>query len=303
MERALGYLASCQLPSGAINDVVANPLAALATAHPSRRLAFRLKCGADLWHTTQAILAFSAAGRSNARAEAFVTGHISGQGELSYWSGHPSLCVETCAAAWHALPSQRKRLAATLVRHALPGGRWPNFILPGPGGYDSYLVGPSVTAWAIGALGARDPRSARGRAYLRETLGPDGLWQAHPAFYATPYYPAHLAVAHVGDQRDRVVQATLRQQSASGGWGFADFGERASALPTALAMRTLVAAGTRTTRCRRALGRATAWLLAGQSASGAFRLAPAPAALFYAGDVYVTCVAISALLSVEKALL
>lgn len=305
VERALTYLLSCQLPSGAINDVIADPLAAMATVRPSRRLAFRLKGGADVWHTTQAILAFSAAGKSIGTAEHFVRSRISRRGELSYWSGHPSLCIETCAATWHALPDLRDQLTATLVRHALPGGRWPNFILPGRGGYDSYLAGPSVTAWAIGALGARHPLAIQGRAYLRETLGDarSGLWQAHPAFYATPYYPAHLAVAHVDDRRAQVLRATLHQQEPEGGWSFADCEHRPSALPTAFAMRTVVAAGIGTNQSSRALRRAARWLLASQAASGAFRLAPAPAALFYAGDVYATCAAISALLSVEKALL
>lgn len=303
VERALSYLLGCQLPSGAINDVIANPLAAMANPRPSRRLAFRLKGGADLWHTTQAILVFSAAGKANPAAEHFVASHISKRGELSYWSGHPSLCIETCAAAWHALPDRRARLAKTLARHALPGGRWPNFILPGRGGYDSYLAGPSVTAWAMGALGARDPLFAQGRAHLRETLGPDGLWHAHPAFYATPYYPAHLAVAHLADQRARVVEATLRQQGPAGGWSFIDLPGRPSALPTAFAMRTLVAAGIRTAQSMRSLERAARWLLASQARNGAFRLSPAPAALFYAGDVYTTCVATTALLSVEKAIL
>lgn len=302
MERALGYLESCQLPSGAINDSIANPLAALATPRPSRRLAFRLKAGADIWHTTQAILAFCAAGQSNTAAERFVKGRISERGELSYWSGHPSLCVETCAAAWHALPSLRAPLAATVVRHALPGGRWPNFILPGRGGYDAYLAGPSVTAWAIGTLAHRHPLSVPGRAHLRETLGADGLWQAHPAFYATPYYPAHLAVAHVGDERAAVVRATLRQQTRAGGWCFPGFEGRPSALPTAFAMHTLCAARIETPRCSRALGRGAEWLLASQSDRGAFRLAPAPTALFYAGDVYATCVSVTALLAAEKAL-
>ena len=302
VERAVAYLLTCQLPSGAINDVLANPLAALATKRLSRRMAFRLKGGADLWHTVQAILALSAAGKSNAAAEHFVSSRISRQGELSYWSGHPSLCIETCSAAWHALPSHRAHLAATLARHALPGGRWPNFILPGRGGYDSYLAGPSVTAWAIGVLGARHPLAAQGRAHLLETLAPDGLWHAHPAFYATSYYPAHLAVGHLGDERRMVVRATLRQQGPAGGWSFAEFGDRPSALPTAFAMRTIVAAGVRTPQCRRSLRRATRWLLTSQSASGAFRLAPAPAALFYAGDGYATCVAILSLVSVEQAL-
>jgi hypothetical protein len=303
VDRAIAYLLTCQLPSGAINDVIAHPLAALAKVRPSRRLAFRLKGGADIWHTTQAILAFSAAGRSNSAAERFVRSRVSRRGELSYWSGHPSLCIETCSAAWHALPSQRRRLASTLVRHALPGGRWPNFILPGQGGYDSYLAGPSVTAWALGALGASHPLATEARTYLRETVAPDGLWRAHPAFYATPYYPAHLAVAHVGQKRGAVVRATLGQQSTTGGWGFAGFADRPSPLPTGLAIRTLIAAGVNTPRCKRSLRRAVRWLLSSQSANGAFHLAPAPAVLFYAGDVYATCVAISALILVEEALL
>jgi hypothetical protein len=301
-DRALAYLLTCQLPSGAINDVIANPLAALGSSRPSRRIAFRLKGGADLWHTTQAILAFSAAGRSNAAAEHFVSSRISRRGELSYWSGHPSLCVETCSAAWHALPNQRDHLAATLVRHALPGGRWPNFILPGRGGYDSYLAGPSVTAWALGVLGTSHHLAAAGRAYLRETLSPEGLWHPHPAFYATPYYPAHLAVAHVGDARRRVVKATVRQQGPDGGWSFSGFADRPSPLPTALAMRTITAAHARTARSIRSLRLAGRWLLKAQSANGAFRLAPAPASLFYAGDIYATCIAITALLSAEREL-
>ncbi len=300
--RALAFLADCQLPCGAVNDPVADPLAALAARRPSRRQAFRLRNGADIWHTTQAVLAFRAAGNPNRAAEAFVRSKLTGRGELSYWSAHPSLCIETCSAAFQALPRLRGILRKTLVRHALPGGRWPNFLLPGKGGYDAYGTGPSVTAWALSALGADHPLAAAGRDYLERTRAGDGLWAPHPAFYATPFYPAHLAVGLVRD-RGPVALATMRWQLASGGWGF-EQGEssRPSVLPSALALSTLVASGRRTPACRRALDRGSRWLLSAQDTHGAFPLGRAPSVLFYAGDVYATCVSVLALLRAREAL-
>jgi len=46
--------------------------------------------------------------------------------------------------------------------------------------------------------------------------------------------------------------------------------------------------------------RGTGWLLANQTRTGAFSLSPAPAVLFYAGDVYATCVAAMALAGVGE---
>lgn len=296
------FLLACQLPSGAINDPVADPLAALARPHPSRRLAFRLANGADVWHTVNGLLALHATGRSNAAAERFVQGALTGQGELSYWSAHPSLCIETCSAAAHALPRLRPMLVRAIERHALPGGRWPNFLLPDDGGYDSYATGPSVTAWALSVLGRRHPRAAAGRAYLQATLSPEGAWKSHAGFYATPYYPAHLAVAQIAHP-ERVVRATLRAQHASGGWGYGDGDSaRPSALPTALAMLTILAGGAPSTKAKQAVLRGKRWLLERQARRGAFPIAPAPAVLFYAGDVYATCVSVQALVRAHEVL-
>jgi hypothetical protein len=297
MERAAEFLLACQFPSGAINDGIPDPLAALTAARPSRRLHFRLRGGADIWHTTNAIASLRRAGRSNRAAERFVRSKLSASGELSYWSAFPGLCIETCSAVFQALPSERARLRATIVRHALPGGRWPNAIVPAAGGYDVYRTGPSVTAWALGTLGRDQSSLARaGRSYLEETRSEDGLWRAHPAFYATPFYPAHLAIRFMPSQtvRTAIVSATLARQTESGGWGFSADG-KPSALPTALALSTLVSGGVRTTTTVRAVKRAVGWLVRNQSRKGAFRLSPAPAVVFYAGDVYATCVALAAL--------
>lgn len=258
--------------------------------------------GADIWHTVNALRALAAAGRWNRAAEAFVHAQVTANGELSYWSSHPSLCIETCAAAFQALPSLRTRLRRAVERHALPGGRWPNFILPGRGGYDSYLTGPSVTGWALAVLARSHPLAVRGRAYLADTLTPGGLWRAQGGFYATPFYPAHVALPHVDDPRP-VLNATLHGQDGSGGWAFdPEQGGPPSALPTALALVTLLAEPSPGSRVRRAARSAVAWLLAGQKASGAFSAAPAPTVLFYAGDVYATSVAVMALMRAEEAL-
>ena len=304
MERAAEFLLACQFPSGAINDRIPDPLAALTAARPSRRLHFRLKGGADIWHTTNAIAALGRTGRSNGAAERFVRSKLSASGELSYWSAHPSLCIETCSAAYQALPSERARLRATIVRHALPGGRWSTSLMPTADGYDAYLAGPSVTAWALGTLGREHGSLARaGRSYLASTLGEEGLWRAHPAFYATSLYPAHLAIRFLSaqDLRDAVFAATLRRQTESGGWAFLA-GGKPSALPTALAVSTLVAGGVRTTVGVRAVKRGAGWLLANQTRTGAFSLSPAPAVLFYAGDVYATCAATMALAGATEVL-
>jgi hypothetical protein len=300
LEGAVAYLLECQLPSGAINDPVDDPLAALA--RPTRRLAFRLANGADIWHTVNALLALQAVAQVNEAAARFVRGKLTRQGALSYWSAHPSLCIETCAATAHALPGLRARLARTIERHALPGGRWPNFLLPGVGGYDAYATGPSVTAWALSILGQGHRLAPSGRAYLRETMSDQGLWRSHGAFYATPYYPAHLAVACMAD-RQRVVRAVLRRQRDDGGWGFGDDGSApASALPTGFAMLTLAAGGAASDAVRRALERARRWLLGRQDPRGGFAIAPVPRALFYAGNVYATCVAIRALVRADEVL-
>jgi len=302
LERAAEFLLACQFPSGAINDRIPDPLGALTAGRPSRRLHFRLRGGADIWHTTSAIAALGRAGRSNPAAERFVRSKLSDTGELSYWSAYPSLCIETCSAAYQALPSERARLREAIVRHALPGGRWSTSLAPATDGYDAYLAGPSVTAWALGTLDRKHHGLAKaGRGYLATTLGEEGLWRAHPAFYATAFYPAHLAIRYLPSKplRDAVVAATLRQQTERGGWAFS-VGGKPSALPTALALSTLLAGGARTTGAVRAVKRGTGWLLANQTRTGAFSLSPAPAVLFYAGDVYATCVAAMALAGVGE---
>ena len=304
LEHAADFLLTCQFPSGAINDRVANPLATLTASRLSRQLRFQLEGGADIWHTTNAILALARVGRVNAAAERFVRSRISVAGELSYWNAYPSLCIETCSAAFAALPSESARLRQTIVRHALPGGRWATSMVPAPGGYDAYLAGPSVTAWALGCLGREHGKLVRaGRHYLGKTRGKDGLWHAHPAFYATTFYPTHLAIRFVTSRtvREEIVAATLARQRESGGWGFTTEG-KPSALPTALAALTVLGSGIRTTALLRALKRAIGWLLLEQTRIGSFRLLPAPSVLFYAGDVYATSVAMMALGGAAKVL-
>jgi hypothetical protein len=249
--------------------------------------------GADIWHTVNALAAFRAVGLRNAAAESFVARQLAAGVGLSYWSARSGLCIETTSAmALIADAESRRLLRGVLQRYALPGGRWASFIIDGPGGYESYLVAPSVTAWAVTALAPSDPLREPGLAYLRESLGERAIWAPHAAFYGTPFYPAHVAAPLL--PWEGIGAYALATQDGSGGWGFGDPPEGVSTLPTALAMRVLQALPP-TPESRAALARAARWLVATQSADGAFPIGSRPDDVWYAGTVYATCVAVLAL--------
>ena len=291
---ATEYLLRCQRASGAITESVRGSSGVVDVL-------FRLADGADVWHTVNALLALQAVGETPAAAAAFVRDQVREEGGLPYWSARPGLCIETTAAGALALLELRPTLVPALRRYALPEGRWATFILDEPGGFDHYLTAPSVTAWALAALSCDDPLVGVGRRYLLETRDARGLWAAHDACYATPFYPAHLAAAQVPD-RDAILAFTLESASRSGGWGFGDPPrEDASTLPTAWALLTLLACDPTLATVRPATTRAADWLLAAQRDDGSFPAAPLPPDIFYTGSVYATSVAIVALARLVEA--
>jgi hypothetical protein len=276
-----------------MTDRMVNPLSVF---EPSATKSdwFKAQRGADIWNTVNALLALRAAGRRDLRAERFVAQHVLPDGSVSHSTARLGTCVET-SAAWALLPSaNRVRLRRVLRRLALPGSHWPTFILDEDSGYDTYLTGPSVTAWAVRALGPRAPEVPAAKAYLRGLLDHHPIWSAHPAFYATPFYPAHLAVPIVRDAR--VLAYTLDTQDRSGAWGFGDPPGDPSPLPTALALLAL-SHFRATPDVSRVIAGARAWLMGAQSADGSFPLYPAPPELWYTGAVYVTSIAIRALIA------
>jgi hypothetical protein len=295
VDRAASYLLSCLDSRGAITDSVPDPLRCLdPEARLTRAERFRITGGADVWHTVSAIWALGCLGRRERRAEQFVLAQRFAEGGLPYGTGRPGLCLETTAAA--ALASRRLRGSATrvLLHHALPHGRWATFMLNHPGGYETYLAGPSVTALAMLVLG-RDRRGFAGAlGYLKRCLEPNGTWAAHPGFYATPFYPAHLGTRLLRPRS--VLDHALRTQHAVGGWGFGDPPGRPHPLPTALALLTL-ANFPHGPRVRRAWVRGADWLVRAQSTSGGWALHPAPRALWYTGPVFVTATSLRALCS------
>ena len=292
--RAAEYLLRSERASGAITESVRGSSGVVDVL-------FRLADGADVWHTVNALLAIQAAGRTSAAAVAFVRDQVRKEGGLPYWSARPGLCIETTAAGALALPELRPTLVPALRRYALPEGRWATFILDEPGGFDHYLTAPSVTAWALAALGGNDPLVDTGRRYLRDTRDARGIWAAHDACYATPFYPAHLAAAQVPD-RDAVLAFTVESASPSGGWGFGDPPrEDASTLPTAWALLTLLACDPTLATAGPAATRAADWLLAAQRDDGSFPAAPLPPDIFYTGSVYATSVATVALARLVEA--
>ena len=295
IQRGLDFLAACRMGNGSIQEPVADPLAMLtrpASLSPSER--FHALAGADIWNTVNTLALFRRHGRDTRKLEAFLRPFLKKGTGLSYWSAREGFCCETTAAmARVANPRDRKALIAYCREKALPGGRWSTFILDSAGGYDTYVTGPSVTAWMLGLLGARDPLRARGYAHLEATLGGRPIWGIHPAFYLTPFYPAHLAARFLPNPS--VLAYTLATQAESGSWGFGDPPKGPGcALPTALAIRTLRAFPAKP-RIARAIARGTTWLARAQTPEGAFPLGQAPKALWYVGKVYSTCQALAAL--------
>jgi hypothetical protein len=128
---------------------------------------------------------------------------------------------------------------------------------------------------------------------LETSLKGRPIWGVHPAFYLTPFYPAHLAARIL--PKPSVVDYTLSTQDRRGGWGFGDPPtEPCAALPTALAILTL-RAFPRAPAVGRAIDRGIQWLLGTQRRNGAFPRGRAPEELFYVGDVYPTCLSLFAL--------
>jgi hypothetical protein len=291
----LDFLADCQMPSGAILEPVADPLAAFTRpACLSASEAFHAMAGADIWNTVNALAAFKQYGRDTRRMEDFLLPRLRKGDGLCYWSARVGLCCETTAAmARLATPSVRRKLVALLRRKAFPAGRWPSYILDGPGAYERYLTAPSVTAWILPLFAPSDSLFKAGRRYLETTLEGRPIWGAHPAFYLTPFYPAHLAARIV--PRTSVVEYALATQNASGGWAFGDPPKGScAALPTALAILTL-RAFPRSRAAGQAIERGIRWLLDAQRRNGAFPRGRAPEEVFYVGDVYPTCLALFAL--------
>jgi hypothetical protein len=278
-------------------EPVADPLAALTRPRSlSARQLFHAMAGADVWNTVNALAAFRLNGRDARRMEAFLLPRARNGEGLCYWSARVGLCCETTAAmARLAAPSLRRRLTALLRRKAFPAGRWPSYIVAGPGGYEAYQAAPSVTAWILPLLRRGDARRRAGLRYLEECLDGRPIWGIHPAFYLTPFYPAHLAARLL--PKASVLDYALSTQDESGGWAFGDPPKGpCAALPTALAILTL-RAFPRSSAIGQAIDRGTKWLLDVQKRSGAFPRGRAPEELYYLGEVYTTCLSLFALTS------
>lgn len=288
--RAVRFLTSCQVSSGAILEP-ADPLAVLTNGGSAEKWFFAAG-GADAWHTANALIALGPTNRIAPRARAFLARCILSDGTLSHSSASRGTCIETTAAAALVLPARRAALRRAIRRHAQPDGRWATFITSTETGHDTYVTGPSVIGWALDALGAGARRGNQGAATLREDLGRAPIWSSHPAFYATPFYPAHLAARLV--PAPSVERFTVETQHRSGGWGFGDASGRPAAIPTALAVLTLGWFGP-SEAGQRAIERARQWLVAHQSPEGSWQVGPAPKELWYAGSVYSTSLALRAL--------
>ncbi len=298
VDRAARYLSSCLDSRGAITDEVRDPLRCLDPgARLTRAERFRIIGGADVWHTVNAIWALGCLERREPRAEQFVLSQRFPGGGLPYGTGRPGLCLETTAAA--ALASRRLRGSApnVLLHHGLPRGRWATFILSHAGGYETYVAGPSVTALCLLVLGPDRRGFAAGLEYLKRCLQPSGTWAAHPGFYATPFYAAHLGTLLLRPRS--VLEHVLLTQHALGGWGFGDPPGRPHPLPTAFALLTL-ANFPLAPRVRRAWMRGAGWLVRAQSPGGGWHLRPAPRALWYTGPVFVTATSLRALCSLGE---
>jgi hypothetical protein len=293
IERASAFLRACQGESGAILEPTPDPLG-LLKGSASPREVFFASGGTDVWSTVNALLALRLVGASLPRAASFVMAQRLRDGSLSHSSQTRGPCVETTAAAALAIPRASAGFRRALLSQWLPDGRFRTFIIGNELGYDTYLTGPSVTAWALLSLGGqgRADRRKRSLASLRYDLAGAESWAAHPAFYATRFYPAHVG-ARVVTRRGLLVQA-LELQGRDGGWGFDGAPSRSSPLPTALALLTL-AAFPRGAGVARALAGGRRFLLESQSGDGSFSLRGAPRELWYAGRVYVTCLALRAL--------
>lgn len=295
IQSGLDFLAACQMGNGSIQEPLADPLAVLtrpASLSPSER--FHALAGADIWNTVNTLALFQRHGRDTRKLETFLRPFLKKGAGLSYWSAREGFCCETTAAmARIANAGDRKRLLATFQHKALPKGRWASFILDGPDGYETYLTAPSVTAWILSALNADDPLVKPGLSYLEERLAARPIWGSHPAFYLTPFYPAHLAAPFL--PKLSVLSYTLSTQDPSGGWGFGDPPKGSGcALPTALAIQTLRAFPAKP-KVQHAIQRGMAWLAHTQKPNGAFPLGQAPKELWYVGEVYSTCQALFAL--------
>lgn len=293
--RALDYLAACQTSDGAVREPVTAPLS-LFTKKASPRDAFFISGGTDIWNTVNALLAFRGSGRHLTKsASEFVLSQRLADGTLSHSSGTRGTCTETTAAAALALPRARAELQRALLRHQRADGRFATFIVHGGAGYDTFLTGPSTIAWALLSLQGLTLRPKLKQAAvsaLQADLAGRDCWEGHPAFYASAFYPAHLAAQSL--RMKTLAQWVMKQQARDGGWGFDAKPGQSAALPTSFALLTL-ARFARLPAARHAVARGQRWLRRRQAVDGAFELEPAPDELWYAGRVYTTCLAVRAL--------
>jgi hypothetical protein len=292
--RTSAFLRACQGHSGAVLEPTRDPLGLLKGGASTRDVFFATG-GTDVWSTVNALLALKLVGESLPRAASFVMAQRLRDGSLSHSSLTRGPCVETTAAAALAIPRARAGFRRALLRQCLPDGRFRTFIIGSELGYDTYVTGPSVTAWALlslrGQAGGTE-RRRRALASLRADLAGAEAWAGHPAFYASRFYPAHVAARLV--QPPGMLAWALDLQTRDGGWGFDGAPSRSSPLPTALALLTLAAfpAGVGVALART---RGLRFLLESQDEDGGFSLQGAPRELWYAGRVYVACLALRAL--------
>ncbi len=285
--RGLDFLADQRRADGAVCEPLADPLGFLGNPSPSPREVLIASRGADVWCSATALRVTRLAGGDLPDTPAFLTGLAApGQG-LSWWTRRTGLCVETSGAAALADAGLATLLRPVLRRHMLPGGRWATFLLDRHGGYEEYMVGPSVIAWAGLALPPRDLRRVAASRALTALRGPDGTWTGHAAFYQSCWYPTHLALRLAGGDAETAARA-LQTQRADGGWAF-DQHDDTALLPTAWALQCLPRGGSAATA---ALGR----LVASQLRDGGWPDTDLPPTLYYVGRVYITACVLEALL-------
>jgi hypothetical protein len=288
-QRAAGFLRDSISATGSIQEPLGRD-----RIDPIQFLT-RIENFCDIWHTVTALLTFQQCGWNPTAPSGFLISQTLATGGLSHTSTRPGLCIETTAAATLAVPELRDGFCAVLRRSALSGGRWANFILDQPGGYDLYMCGPSATGWTLAALGADDPLAPAAQQYLLETRGSSGVWQAHDFAYGTPFYPTHVCTKWLPNA-DKVLDYIIETVGPSGAWGFGDppVGPP-SVVPTALALLTVLSVEPTLERTRRVVLDATRWLMQVQNADGSFPTIGAPPAIWYLGPTFATSLAAQAL--------
>lgn len=297
MSRALAWVRDQTRADGAVCEPLEDPLGFLDDPEPSPRDILIAARGADVWCSALALRAHRLAGRELPVTLSWLQGLArAGQG-LTWWSRRPGLCAETSAVAALAHPSLHAALVPVLRQHALPGGRWATFLLDRHGGYEEYMVGPSVTAWVCHTLTADDPLRHEGLTRLGDTRAPDGAWAGHSAFYQSSWYPTHLAAPLV-DPHPALPERLRRSQLPDGGWAF-DGGHTSALLPTAWALQCCVHSGMSSQDP--AFTAALQRLTRAQRPNGSWPTDTLPDAVYYAGQLMTTLVVVEALLVAERA--